>query len=112
MSTQTFTWQIDGQPSGDVSLRVRTAKFGDGYEQVSRDGINNKVQTWPVMFTGQKARIQQITDFLDARGGAEAFYWTPPLGAQGLYRVTTYKPSHAGGDVYRLSATFQQTFQP
>lgn len=113
MTTETFTWQAAG-PSvqGDVSLRVRSAQFGDGYKQVVADGIHNKVQTWPMKFTGTKARIQEIQDFLDQHAGYKSFHWTPPLGTQGLYRAPKYTPAVEAAGVYSLTATFEQAFAP
>lgn len=113
MTAPVFTWQADGQATGEVTLRVLASQFGDGYQQVAKDGINNKVQNWPLVFTGTADRIREIAAFLDARGGAEAFTWTPPLATvPGLYRAAKYSPQHLGGDTYRLSVTFMETFAP
>jgi phage-related protein len=112
MTTPTFTWTPTGQPSGAVNFRVRTAQFGDGYSQTVADGINNKVASWPLTFTGMKSDMQAITDFLDERAGWQAFYWTPPAGVQGLYKAATYNISPMGGLVYQLAVTFQQVFSP
>jgi phage-related protein len=110
--TDTFKWLPIGQPAGQVSFRVRSAQFGDGYSQEVADGINNKVQSWPLQFTGSKAEMQALTDFLDAHGGYRAFYWTPPLGVQGLYKSSSYSPQPQGGPVYIVSATLEQHFAP
>ncbi|HEI8864638.1 TPA: phage tail protein [Serratia odorifera] len=45
MSIEAFTWRVLGQPEGNPKQRVRTAQFGDGYKQVSGDGINPETQT-------------------------------------------------------------------
>jgi phage-related protein len=110
--TNTFTWKHDAKPTGAVALRVLSAQFGDGYKQQAADGINNKSQSWPLTFTGFSAKVTAIRDFLDACGGYQAFYWTPPLGAQGFYKTSTYNVQHLGGDVYALQVTFEQSFQP
>lgn len=111
MTTPTFTWQATGTPTGETKFRVRTAQFGDGYAQRVADGINNKVQSWPLQFTGIKADMQAIAAFLDARQGYQAFYWTPPAGVQGLYMASTYSLSPQGGAAYTLTATFNQVFK-
>jgi phage-related protein len=103
MTTQTFTWAPDAKPSGDVKFRVLTAQFGDGYKQAAADGINNREQSWPLSFTGTKAQITPIRDFLDARQGYQSFFWTPPLGVQGYYRCSEYAPRHLGGDAYQIT---------
>lgn len=113
MATETFTWKAAG-PSvqGDVTLRVRTAQFGDGYKQSVADGINNKVQSWPMRFIGTATRIAQIRDFLDRHAGYKSFYWTPPLGVQGLYRAPKYTPAVEAVGVYSITVTFEQAFAP
>lgn len=112
MATETFTWRgLSGAP-GSIKLRTRSAQFGDGYKQVVADGINNKAQSWPMRFAGGAAFIGAIQDFIDRHAGAKSFYWTPPLGVQGLYRVAEYTPSNEAGLVYTLSATFEQAFRP
>lgn len=110
--TNTFSWKHDAKPTGAVALRVLSAQFGDGYKQEAADGINSKSQSWPLSFTGSSARIIPIRNFLDGCEGYKAFYWTPPLGAQGLYKAKTYNLQHLGGDVWALTATFEQSFQP
>ncbi|QZI72889.1 phage tail protein [Pseudomonas protegens] len=112
MAIETFTWCPKVDPVGTVSFRTRSAKFGDGYEQVARDGINNRSQSWPLTFIGSAAKIKPIMDFIDARGGINPFYWSPPLGEQGLYRCSSYQSSALGAGMYSLVATFEQAFHP
>jgi phage-related protein len=112
MATETFTWTPDKEPTGTVTFRTKSSKFGDGYEQRTQDGINNKSESWPLTFTGQRARIIEIRDFLDRQAGATPFYWTAPLAEQALYRCSSYQPRSLGGGVYTLSATFEQAFHP
>lgn len=112
MALETFTWATEKGAEGEITQRVRTQQFGDGYSQSVEDGINNRSQSWPVTFTGAKARTQAIMMFLDRHKGARAFLWTPPLGELGLYKCNGYKPVHRGGSVYAINATFEQTFHP
>jgi len=113
MAKETFTWQAAGPGAqGDVTLRIRSARFGDGYSQEVADGIHNKIQNWPMKFSGTKARVLQIQDFLDRHGGYISFYWTPPLGVQGLYKAKKYTPAVEAAGVYSISATFEQAFAP
>ncbi|NMZ20017.1 phage tail protein [Pseudomonas rhodesiae] len=74
--------------------------------------FNNRSQSWPVTFTGLKPRIKEIMDFIDRHKGSKGFLWEPPLGELGLYKCNGYKPVHRGGQVYAITATFQQTFHP
>lgn len=112
MAIQTFTWCARVNASADVSFRVRKAQFGDGYTQVSGDGINNRGQSWSVEFVDRETNIKAIMDFLDSHAGIKSFYWVPPLANKGLFRCESYKPTALGGGVYSISATFIQSFAP
>lgn len=113
MAIERFTWPTEKGVAGEIKQRTRTKQFGDGYSQAVSDGINNEQQSWPVSFTGNVARIKEIIDFLRRHKGANAFLWTPPLGELGLYKCPAgFQPSHKGGSVYTLTATFEQTFHP
>ncbi|GAB7128033.1 phage tail protein [Silvimonas sp. JCM 19000] len=109
---ETFTWSplLNGQ--GTTTLRTQKAQFGDGYSQIAADGLNNITQSWPVSFTGGADKIQAIRDFLEQHAGSASFYWTPPLGKQGLYRAASYTLNPLGAGKYTLSTTFDQSFAP
>jgi phage-related protein len=109
---ETFTWCPIVEPTGTGTLKVKKSQFGDGYQQVAADGINNQSESWPLTFRGSEAAIRPIKDFLVARGGAQSFYWTPPLGDQALWICETYSLTPLGGGMYTLTATFEQFFSP
>jgi len=111
MATQTFTWAptVAGS-SGDATLLVNKAQFGDGYAQRSPDGLNNRSSSYSLTFVGDAAKISAIMAFLDARAGGEAFYWTPLLRAQSLFTCEKYTEPTKDGDVYTMTAQFDQTF--
>lgn len=112
MATQTFTWQPSLDVTGSTTFLTREAVFGDGYSQSTPDGINNKSDSWPLTFVGNSAYIAPIKSFLDGLSGSTSFYWTPPLRAQGLFRVATYSLQPHGGDAYTLTVTFKEVFAP
>ncbi|MFY2030553.1 phage tail protein [Achromobacter xylosoxidans] len=107
-----FTWRATGQPAGTVTYRRIVARFGDGYRQVVGDGINNRVQSWPVQIQGDRAEIMAAMEFLDRHSGVRSFLWTPPVGEEGYYEVSSFSLTPVGGTVYTLSATFEQVFRP
>jgi len=109
---ETFTWCPIIEPTGTGTLRNKSAQFGDGYKQTAADGINNHSENWPLTFRGNGAFIKPIKDFLIARGGNQSFYWTPPLGELSLWRCETYGVTPLGAEMYTLTATFEQSFQP
>lgn len=112
METATFAWPVTARTSGSTTYRTRSAQFGDGYGQAVKDGINNVADEWDVSVQGSQAALAPIRAFVDARGGAESFYWTPPLGRRGLYRANNIRTSGGSGDYYTLSMTFKQAFAP
>lgn len=109
---EVFAWSPLVEPQGSNTLRVRKAQFGDGYAQVVRDGINNRVRSWSLQFGGPNSLVDQIEAFLVARGGAESFLWTPRGGAQGLFLCTSFVRTPVSYGVAQLSATFEEWFAP
>jgi phage-related protein len=123
MAIPTFTYDPITDPVGTSTYRTLTAQFGDGYSQVAGDGINNVYDTWSLSFAGASADVAPVKSFLDALQGYLPFYWTPPLGVQGLYRcgsasagtsstvsAPTLTASTGGNYVY--TCTFQQLHHP
>lgn len=110
--SEKFTWSSVNDPQGTVSFRRLVAQFGDGYRQAAANGINNKVQSWPLQFIGTEETIEAILSFLDRHNGVRAFRWTPPLGVEGWYEAEAYSLTPIGGPVHTLTATFKQVFKP
>lgn len=108
-----FKWrtQIQDSPSGEFKHRIKEIEFGDGYKQVSGDGINSESQTWPFAYIGLKDEVMPIFKFI-RQHTAKSFIWTPPFGEKGLYRVKADSISMIpiSGGVMKLTATFEQAF--
>lgn len=74
----TFTWTPDFGLAANYKPRVRTAQFGDGYQQRVADGINTAQDKYDLTFTARTdTEASAILAFLKARAGVEAFDWTP-----------------------------------
>lgn len=99
-------------PQGATTFNVSRIRYGDGYEGALGEGMNEKIQDWPVTFVGTDAEIIPIRDFFDQHRGYVRFQWTPPLGVQGWYRVESYTiiPSSAGNA--KITATLHQVYAP
>ena len=109
----TFNWSPTVQGfGGDTTLRVRKAQFGDGYTQRAADGLNNRASTYNLRFVGSAEKISAIYEFFDAHAGAMSFFWTPPLRPQGRFVCEKYTEPTKDGDVYTITAQFEQTFAP
>lgn len=115
MALDRFTWRTQTQnpPQGSYTHRVREAQFGDGYKQVSGDGINPESQSWPVTFTGNEEEMLPILTFMRSHT-VNSFIWTPPFGVAGLYRVAKESISAMpiGGRAMTVMATFEQSYAP
>ncbi|VVP33336.1 phage tail protein [Pseudomonas fluorescens] len=112
MAVETFTWCPRVEPTSSPEYRVRASKFGDGYEQVVGDGINSRVDSWPLTFVAREAVALQIKAFLDRHGGFKSFLWTPPLGQLSFFRATAPTVTPNGAGIFTLSTTFTQSFLP
>lgn len=97
--------------SATSSFKTLNSKFGDGYEQNTSVGINNRITQWQFTKTGKTQLINDIKAFFDLHKGAESFYWQSP---EGLVRVKTgdYQLQRLGAGLARISTTFSQVFYP
>lgn len=112
MAADEFSFKPSTGASGEVRHRRTVAMFGDGYSQAVGDGINRKMQDWPLLFVGGSTTITPIRDFLDLKAGTIAFTWTPPLGTQGIFRADPYTLTAMGKNNYQLAVTLKQAAVP
>lgn len=105
----TFT-DIPGSAALTTKPRIRTATFGDGYEQRLADGINNAPRSWALTFTQPTVEADAILAFFEARNGAESFDWTPPYGAPGKFVARDWSASLIGPVAKFISVTFEEVF--
>jgi len=111
MATEKFTWRIEKAVSMPAKYRTIRAQFGDGYEQVSADGINTKEEQYVVRITAKNdAEAKVIMAFFDRHNGTRSFAWTPPLGSLSLFTCIDPDPQHEGGGVWVINATFKRAF--
>lgn len=65
--------------SGSSTANVRTAKFGDGYEQRASIGINNVSREYSLSFSNRsKTEVDDIIAFFESKNGVTAFNFTIP----------------------------------
>jgi phage-related protein len=58
--------------------KVRQVQMGDGYVQRLTFGLNQDPKVWNLTFEVSETDADTIETFLEARGGAESFTWSPP----------------------------------
>lgn len=112
MAIETFTWEPDDEAGGESTLRTRKSQFGDGYAQVSSDGLNGEVDSWSLSFGGLAEEVGPPLAFIRRHRGARSFLWTNPEGVLGMYRCETFRQQRKPGGVVVLSATFERAYQP
>lgn len=92
--------------------RIRTTKFGDGYEQRVRFGLNQNPKEWTLQFEVTLADGNTIETFLDARAAdAASFTWTAPDGTTAQWVCRSWNRDFYGPRRSRIDATFTQVFE-
>ncbi|MBF6637907.1 phage tail protein [Rouxiella badensis] len=117
MTIREFYWSPRVNTEGDITQRVSSIQFGDGYKQETGDGINGEQGSWPLQFVGDWDYIVGIRNFLREHKGYVAFMWRNPMFELGLYKCNGHKinatgKNAAGDAMYQLSATFETAFRP
>lgn len=99
----TYGAQESSRPS------VRSVRFGDGYEQRLRYGLQTDLKTWSLNFDNiNTSEKDQITGFLQARGGAERFNWTTPHDTVGTFVCEDWSVTVSGPGRWTIAATFRE----
>ena len=89
------------------------ARFGDGYEQRLRFGLNTDSKEWDLTFSERTdTERDQISDFLEARGAVESFDWTPPRGTAGKYVCEDWQITLRACNFNTIRAKFREVFEP
>lgn len=91
---------------------VRTIQFGSGYQQRAQFGINQNPKIYELEFNVSETDADTIETFLDARGAAENFNFTPP-GESGASKFVCRQWSKTIPYLNRatITATFEQVFE-
>lgn len=92
--------------------RILMAEFGDGYAQRVRNGRNHDAMTLELKWENiDRTEGGVIFDFLEARGGDEAFYYDPPFIATGKkWTCGNYKRVFNEPNTMMVSGTFKECF--
>lgn len=116
-----------GDPSSPVTVvadrglsrqsmhRVLTARFGDGYEQRVKDGINTKDDVFNISFNNRTAAtINQIAAFFDAKAGKSfTFTVTDHAGNTNLKVVCDgYNTTYISESFHSLTCSLRRVYEP
>tara|TARA_Y100000004_G_scaffold56940_1_gene63352 strand:+ start:2993 stop:3331 length:339 start_codon:yes stop_codon:yes gene_type:complete len=92
--------------------QVRIARFGSGYSQRSVFGLNQNPKSYNLTFRVSESESDTIEDFLDARGGAENFEYTPPgESAAKKFICQSWTKTVPFPDRAEINATFEEVFE-
>lgn len=94
--------------SKSTQPRVNVAKFGDGYEQRTPNGINTMLSKYDLKFELSDAELSTVITFLESKGGATAFTWVPPGESQILVVCREWSVSYEGYGYNLLNTTFEE----
>lgn len=107
-------WCPDIELALDQTWRLKVAKFGDGYEQRTLDGINAMDREWTVSYSNRaKSTIAAMTAYLEAAKAAAIQFYDPGLAvhywvfADAWSVVWSSKPDN-GDPRGSLTVTFRQ----
>ena len=104
---ETFNWEVASNMSVKSEPRVKTIKFGDGYEQRIKDGINNDLRTYNVTLNVARDDGLVIDAFLTRQGGVHAFKWREPS----THRIIAVKCSSWSTNVKYTAISITATFE-
>tara|TARA_R100000322_G_scaffold132352_2_gene88256 strand:+ start:756 stop:1094 length:339 start_codon:yes stop_codon:yes gene_type:complete len=92
--------------------QVRAIQFGSGYSQRATFGINQNPKSYNLTFRVSESEADTIEAFLDARGGVEAFNYTPPGEASSSkFICSEWTKTIPFVDRAEISTTFVQVFE-
>lgn len=103
-----FKWAVRPNVTDTAAPKVKIIKYGDGYEQRIKDGINNNLRVYNVEFKVPTEEALLIDKFFNHCGGVEPFLWRSPS----LNRFIKIKcpkwTNKVDHTVTTISATFEE----
>ncbi len=110
-----YIWTESAGTSVELVPRVAETQFGDGYVQVSDDGLNPLAEAWDVVHDNVEAAIaDEIEAFVRPGLGRAVFDWVPPGRTTSLkFRCKSFRRSLTSEwGFVNLSLRFEQWFGP
>lgn len=110
MAVETFKWKVERNITPTIDYRVIETTFGDGYKQLSADGINTKNASYTIRVHARTNEAIEIMSFFDRHKGIKSFFWTPPLDTIGLFTCRDPAWNDEGGGLYSITGTFVKSY--
>ena len=106
--------KISQSVQGQYKFRTLVMKFGNGYEQVKNDGINNLVTEWQISWNSLLlSERNTVVNALILARGADVLLWTPPgFSSDQKFRMTEegFTQTYRAGEVFSISTNIYQVF--
>lgn len=107
----TFTPPVEPSygTSKDVVFRTLTNDFGDGYQQSTPDGINDKTDVWSVQWGNvTDADAMTLMNFFRSVGESTVFDWTTPENETKRFKAKEPKRGFVSFNNNNVSVTFTE----
>lgn len=110
--TSVFTWVPSYTSSLESEVRLREARFGDGYMLRRGVGINSIGDKWSLVFNNRlEKEKEEIKAFFRARPNGLAFEWTPyDEGTPVKVYCKKWNITAVGANVYSIACTFERVY--
>ena len=103
-----------------ASHRMLVARFGDGYEQRVRDGINTKVENFNISFNNRSpAEINLIAAYLDSKAALSFNLVVTDTFSSGSLTTSTikvvcdtYSIQYGNTEYHSLTTTLRRVYEP
>ncbi len=105
--------RISQSSSGTKQFRINEVKFGNGYNQRSKDGINNLVGSWSIAWENvSQADKDTIVAALESTAGVDYINWTAPNESTSrTWIMSNYTIISLSGSIYNITANITQVFE-
>ena len=107
---ETFNYNPTIQSQKNNTPRVKRQPMGNGYFQITGDGINSNLEKWNLTFIVNDTDKQAIISFFETTGGYTYFNWTSDeIGAvEKQYIVPNWTLQPIGGNWYNINCMFEE----
>lgn len=106
-----FIWLPSYNSDIDQTPKNKYISFGDGYQQRTKDGINNNLINTNLNFENRDlSEVTAINHFLYQRQGVESFYWVPapPFNKKKLFICKNWNSVPNFYNNYSIKAKFEE----
>lgn len=108
MASLPLTYKISQESSHTFDQRHTVSQYGDGVQQRAAVGINNRFDTWNLIF--DKLNVTEratMVAFFNSHGFVKSFDWTPPNGTASKWVFTS--PMNEDNEATYYTFTFSVT---